>query len=47
MDVATHGQGLIMEAHESGNAEQAAKLTYDHLHSAEVSLINYLKTKRT
>ena len=46
MDLATREHALILEAYEAGDAERAAKLTYDHVQGAKVSLINYLKSKR-
>jgi DNA-binding GntR family transcriptional regulator len=44
-DLATREHALILEAYESGDAEGAAKLTYDHVQGAKASLINYLKIR--
>lgn len=36
----------ILEACEAGDAESAAKLTYDHVQGAKASLLDYLESKR-
>lgn len=36
----------ILLACETGNADQAASLTYEHVHSVKASLTNYLRAKR-
>jgi DNA-binding GntR family transcriptional regulator len=47
MGLATREHALILAVYESGDAERAAKLTYDYVPGAKASLINYLKAKRT
>lgn len=46
MERATREHGAILSACESGDAERAASLTYDHVQGVKASVLDYLKTKR-